>query len=202
MKAYIFDLGGVLVDIDIPGTFRKFEHMIRPEVAARGIRELSADIIRISDDYQRGDITTDQFLSLMQSFCHDGITRDQLLTWWNDMLLGLPQERMEKLAELKAADHQIFLLSNINDAHWEYCKQVYFRGQDMSRYFTRLFLSYEMHMIKPDACIYEEVIRQTGINPAETVYFDDLPENIAAGKAAGLQAIQVLGNQWLSLTDN
>lgn len=202
MKAYIFDLGGVLVDIDIPGTFRKFEHMIRPEVAARGIRELSADIIRISDDYQRGDITTDQFLSLMQSFCHDGITSDQLLAWWNDMLLGLPQERMEKLAELKAAGHQVFLLSNINDAHWEYCKQVYFQGQDMSRYFTRLFLSYEMHMIKPDACIYEEVIRQTGINPAETVYFDDLPENIAAGKAAGLQAIQVLGNQWLSLTDN
>lgn len=199
MKAYIFDLGGVLVDIDIPGTFRKFEHMIRPEVAARGIRELSADIIRVSDDYQRGDITTDQFLSYVQSLCHDGITKDQLLTWWNDMLLGLPQERMDKLAELKAAGHQVFLLSNINDAHWEYCKQVYFQGQDMSRYFTRLFLSYEMHMIKPDACIYEEVIRQTGINPAETVYFDDLPENIAAGKAAGLQAVQVLGNQWIDL---
>lgn len=57
-----------------------------------------------------------------------------------------------------------------------------------------------MHLAKPDAHIYEEVIRQANINPDETLFVDDLKENCEAAEKLGIHTFQnVKLDDWLSL---
>ena len=68
-------------------------------------------------------------------------------------------------------------------------------------YFEQCFLSQRMHLAKPDARIYEEVIRQANINPDETLFIDDLKENCEAAEKLGIHTFQnVKFDDWLALT--
>lgn len=58
-----------------------------------------------------------------------------------------------------------------------------------------MFLSYAMHVAKPDADIYRQMILSTGIQPEETLYLDDRVENVEAGRKMGLIAELVVSNQ-------
>lgn len=59
-----------------------------------------------------------------------------------------------------------------------------------------------MHLAKPDARCYKQVIHEQALKPEETLYFDDLAKNIEAGIAAGFVSHQVLGDEWLPITDS
>ena len=44
--------------------------------------------------------------------------------------------------------------------------------------------------MKPDPLIYKLAIEHSGVSPDEIFFTDDRPENIAAAKLAGIQAVQ------------
>jgi putative hydrolase of the HAD superfamily len=52
-------------------------------------------------------------------------------------------------------------------------------------------ISYEIHYVKPEPEIYEELIRKYNINPIQAVFLDDLPENLEGAKPFGFHTIQV-----------
>ena len=188
IKNLVFDLGGILVDLSFPSSVEYF----RPYNAA-GLDLLLSEMDEnhFFTRCQAGEFSTSELISFIQSRCEKQISAEEVSYGWNLCLRGIPMERIELIRRLRRK-YRVFMLSNICELHWDYINRSFFEGQNMptGELFDELFLSYRMGMVKPDAVIYDELIRRTGIIPGETLYLDDLLPNIEAGKRAGLNTFQ------------
>lgn len=200
MKTIIFDLGGVIADLKTKEAFRAFAEKglpIPPEfyTCAGPLNGAPSDIPLLGMIHRMdvGEITGEQFLLMVQSQCRPGTTYDELLHAYND-LIEVPRHRLEMLCDLRKT-HQVFLLSNIGDLHWEKFRDVCAEsGITVDDCFDRMYLSYQLRMAKPDPRIFEYLIADSGIDPKEALYIDDFIDNIHAGEAAGLNTFHIEGN--------
>lgn len=198
IKNIIFDLAGVLLNLDLEKDTMALqsvglpdfdECLRRPEIAQPTLK------------YLNGLIDEEEYLPLIRPYCSPSVTDAQIISSMNAVLADLPTSRMELLVSLRQR-YQVFLLSNLNETDWHYTQSLIQKaGYEVDQLFDRTFISYQMHMAKPDPRIFEEVIRCTGINPAETLYLDDTRENIESGRRLGLQARLVPMNQLESILD-
>ena len=94
----------------------------------------------------------------------------------------------------------MFLLSNTNEIHFEYVKRRYFcsGGYMLDDYFEKCYLSYELHLSKPDKAIFEAVIRDSGVLPEESLFFDDSESNILSAQNIGFHTHLVVENNDLT----
>ena len=209
VKNILFDLGNVLIDVDIRKTLRAFGTLRagigdRLEDGASAYREEARNTIITAGDllgagesglvakYQVGEISTDDFVDEILSICKPGTTRQDVIDAWMAMLVGIPEARKQKLLELHKAGYKLYVLSNINELHVDWTKE---QLEDIP--FEQMFFSNEIHLAKPDVRCYEMVIRETGIKPEETLYIDDLPANIEAGQRMGLQCfLNTKADEW------
>lgn len=215
----LFDLGNVLIDVDIRRTLRAYKTLI-PSLSLIGqggrnggqadrLIGKSNTIITVGDllgagesdlvaKYQVGAISTDEFLNTILPACKLGTTRQDLINAWMAMLIGIPEARKQKLLDLHKQGYKLYVLSNINELHAEWTRE-----QLKGIPFEAMFFSNEIQMAKPDARCYEHVIRETGIVPEETLYIDDLPENIAAGQRARFQCfLNTTPDAWTEMLKN
>ena len=139
--------------------------------------------------YQVGKITSDQFLSLVLSYCDEGITKEDVIEAWNACIGPLPKERLDLIKELRRKGYHTHLLSNTNDLHWEEIKRRYFseEGYTCADLFDHVFVSHEMHLAKPDGEIYRQAVKQIGRPAAQCFFIDDALVNVEAAKREGLQ---------------
>ena len=180
-KNIIFDLGNVLVKLNPEGCIGTFKAIGMGELANPNPQ---SEGMKLMSKLGVGMITT-------EAFCDAA----------NKMLVEIPDEKKERLLQLKKAGYRLFLLSNTIDIHWDYCVEHLFPYQNhgVEDYFEHCFLSQRMHLAKPDAHIYEEVIRQANIHPDETLFIDDLKENCEAGEKLGIHTFQnVKFDDWLA----
>lgn len=201
IKTVIFDLGGVIADLKTKEAFTQFAEMGLPlpksMLAKDGpLNGIPSDVPML--DYihkmDKGEITGEQFLHAIQRQCHPGTTYEQLLHIYND-LIEVPVHRLAFLKELKGKALQVFLLSNIGDLHWEAVQKICTGlGMPVEECFDRMYCSYQLGMAKPDPAIFNHLIKDSGINPAEALYIDDFTANIEAGKAAGLLTMHIDSN--------
>lgn len=142
--------------------------------------------------YQVGAVSTDEFVEAILKICKPGTTRQEVIDAWMAMLIGIPEARRQKLAELHEQGYKLYVLSNINELH-----AVWTREQLEGIPFEAVFFSNEIRMAKPDMRCYEYVIRETGIKPEETLYIDDIPANIEAGRTLGFQCfLNTKADEW------
>lgn len=199
----IFDLGGVLLDIDLTHCMRQMQALgldldkfrtkglqaptgTRSAVLGEGIVANGATHL-----YQTGDITTEEFMEGVRRLCKEGTTREQVEAAWNSCIIGIPAYRIEKLRELKRR-YRICMLSNTNEAHWQLIVAQCFGGQNVvDSLFDHVFLSQEMHMAKPNDEIYLEVLRQLGAEATECLFLDDSSANLDAASALGFHTYHV-----------
>lgn len=149
-----------------------------------------------------GMITTEAFCDAARELTGADVTNEEIIDAANKMLVEIPDEKKKRLLQLKKAGYRLFLLSNTIDIHWDYCVEHLFLYQNhgVEDYFEHCFLSQRMHLAKPDAHIYEEVIRQATIHPDETLFIDDLKENCEAAEKLGIHTFQnAKFDDWLSL---
>ena len=149
-----------------------------------------------------GMITTEAFCDAARGLTGADVTNGDIIAAANKMLVVIPDEKKARLLQLKKAGYRLFLLSNTIDVHWDYCVDHLFPYQNygVEDYFEYCFLSQRMHLAKPDARIYEEVIRQANIHPDETLFIDDLKENCEAAEKLGIHTFQnVKFDDWLAL---
>lgn len=196
---YIFDLGGVLVDLNLKAGTKQSKKMLSLFTLLRGRNYVKRETKSLCREYEMGHLSSDEFLSKFKRLCHPWISKEDVRNWWMSVLIALPEQRKAAIRKLKEEGHTVYLLSNTSELHWQYCLDTFFKGEDIRDYFDRLFLSYEIGLRKPDSAIYEYLIETTGITPSEAVYFDDLPNNIQAGLNAGLEAKQVIGDEWIKM---
>ncbi len=199
-KNIIFDLGNVLVKLNPDGCIGAFK--------AIGMGELvdsnpQSEGMKLMSKLGVGMITTEEFCEAARKLTGTDVTNEEIINAANKMLVEIPDEKKERLLQLKKAGYRLFLLSNTIDVHWGYCVEHLFPYQNhgVEDYFEQCFLSQRMHLAKPDARIYEEVIRQANIHPDETLFIDDLKENCEAAETLGIHTFQnVKFDDWLALT--
>lgn len=187
LKNIIFDLGGVLLDLDMERCFNAFEQAGLTDVRRwlTGTNELG-----FFSDYECGRISTEAFRRQLRSRLAATVTDEETDRIWNSMLVSIPQEKQALLEEL-TRHYRLFLLSNTNELHWQHCTEHVFRanGKDVLSCFDQTFLSFRMGMAKPDVEIFSTVVREAGLEASETLFIDDAPANCTAAGQAGLHAL-------------
>lgn len=189
IKNIIFDFGGVLFDIDYRITEEAFSNLLGKEFSFKKAPGLK----RILLQYETGKINTETFIWNIQKHCGPTVQGRDVMKAWNRMLLSFPKERIDFLLELRKK-YKVFLLSNINELHAgfvdRYVKKNYTLTDWQKLCFDKVYYSHIIQMRKPTKSIYRFVLKDAGIKADESLFIDDLAENIRGAKAVGLQAIQ------------
>ena len=199
-KNIIFDLGNVLVSLNSEGCIGAFKNLGMGELVDMANPQSKGKVLM--GKLGVGMITTEEFCDEARKLTGAKASDDEIIAAANKMLVEIPDYKKEKLLQLKKQGLRLFLLSNTIDVHWDYCVEKLFpyQGYGVEDYFEKCFLSQRMHLAKPDVRIYQEVIKQAGILPDETLFIDDLKENCEAAESIGIHIFQnVKFDDWLSL---
>ena len=186
IRNIVFDLGGVLVDLDFKAAINGLQ-----EAGFANVKEqlLAFDRGGIFQTFEVGEITADEFRTAIRENSTVTLTDEEVDGLWNAMLLEIPREKLELILELRGK-YMVYLLSNTNSIHWDYvCKNAFnYRGFRVGDYFEETFLSYEMHLAKPDKAIFEKVLSEANLLPEETLFIDDSEANCKAAQEVGIHA--------------
>jgi len=198
-KNLIFDLGGILLDIHPSRTFEAF--------ASMGIdRQLLTERYTLSNStmlaYEMGNISSAELCSYIKSLLPapmqqpDSELVPAIEEAWCALIGDLPLYKWQRLREMHAKGYNIYLLSNTNAIHWaQIAKNIEaLEGVPVEEYFTRIFLSYEMHLCKPCEEIFLQLLIEAGIDAADTLFFDDSPANCDAARKLGIESVLVERN--------
>lgn len=195
IKNIIFDLGGVIINLDMDRTYHAFK-------ALAGEVEVPAFNYTVQHDifkqFEVGAIDTPTFYNGLRELIGP-FTNAQLQQAWNAMLLDIPQERVMLLKQLKE-QYRTFLFSNTNQVHFEGFNQILLDAHGLptlDSLFERVYFSHTMGMRKPDVASFLRIIEENGLNPAETLFLDDTAGHLEGAKAAGLQTLLVSSEQHL-----
>ncbi|MCO6430458.1 MAG: HAD family phosphatase [Deltaproteobacteria bacterium] len=192
IKNIIFDLGGVILNIDHTLTEKCF--------AKFGIKNLFAHYKTLTEDnyfdhFECGRISADEFAAKLCADFGAEIERELFVSAWNALLQDLPVERVRALESVKER-YRTFLLSNTNEIHidsFHSYMQTSFGYPDLSHLFEKVYYSCRIGARKPDQEIFRIVLSDAGMNAHETLFLDDSGSNVASARAVGLHAVQIAG---------
>lgn len=196
-KNLIFDFGGVIIDIDHDEAVRRF--------TALGV----ADAARLLDPYtqggpfgklEEGSINDEDFRQEMCQLTGREVTWEECQYAWMGYMSTLPNERLQLLEALRNKDYRLILLSNTNPYIAEWAESPRFDGRTsgLSSYFDAVYKSFEVGIMKPDERIFRLLIEREGINPAESLFVDDGPRNVAAAERLGFHTLcPTPGENWI-----
>ena len=186
IRNIVFDLGGVLVDLDFKAAINGLQ-----QAGFANVKEqlLAFDHEGIFKKFELGEMTADEFRTAIRENSTVTLTDEEIDALWNAMLLEIPREKLELILDLRGK-YMVYLLSNTNSIHWDYvCKNAFnYRGFRVNDYFEETFLSYEMHLAKPDKAIYEKVLQDANLLAEETLFIDDSEANCKAAEEVGIHA--------------
>jgi len=186
IKNIIFDLGGVLLNIDPKKTIDAFGQLGMEQLV--GDKGLTYDH-DIFYRMEQGQITSDEFRNGVQELLPAPVSFAEIDAAWTAMLFDIPAIRVQLLKNLRN-DFRIYLFSNTNAIHVDKFHSD-FRNQydfEVSSLFDKDFYSNEIGYRKPSDESFQEIIRLSGINPAESLFIDDAPANVEAAQKSGLKA--------------
>jgi|WetSurMetagenome_2_1015567.scaffolds.fasta_scaffold444317_2 glucose-1-phosphatase len=184
LKNIIFDLGGVLIDLDISRTGHAFGALDIREPVDMSEHERRA---KVYSELETGQISPQVFRKAIRNISPVTPSDDAIDAAWNAMLLDFPASRAEVLLSL-GKKCRLFLLSNSNAIHHEFYTKRFKRdyGFEMDSLFERAYYSFKMHIKKPDPEIFLKVMAECGLRADETLFIDDSFENIRTAAALGL----------------
>jgi putative hydrolase of the HAD superfamily len=185
IKNVVFDLGGVLLNLDLQRTIDAFKEAGFEDVEKQ-IRTFNHQ--GIFQQFEAGGITAEEFRNAIRENIQTALTDEEIDDYWSRMLLDIPCEKLKLILELREK-YMVYLLSNTNPIHWNHvCKHAFdyhsFRVED---YFEETYLSYEMHDAKPNKSIFEKMLSEANLLPEETLFIDDSEANCQAAASLGIQ---------------
>jgi putative hydrolase of the HAD superfamily len=183
-KALLFDLGGVLIEIDFGRALAAWQpHSVLSLAEMRERFTFDAQY----DKHERGEIDAARYFAHLADMLKLDATADDIRAGWNAILIA---PIAETLAMVEAVRTRLpcFLFSNTNATHHAAWSAAF---PEVTRLFERLFCSHMMGLRKPEPEAFRHVVQGIGVPPGEILFFDDLPANVAGALGAGLQAVQV-----------
>lgn len=187
----IFDLGGVIIDIDPQRSFQAISNF---SLGNKGHeQQLSLDT-QLFINYEKGLIDNDAFREGIRKLTGNTSVKDEEIDEaWNLMLLQIPLERLQILEKLNNR-YNTFVLSNTNAIHVNAFNQIIQKNSGkatINHYFNKVYYSHELKLRKPEPEIYQYVIEDMKLSSGDTLFIDDRLENIEAASASGLQTFHV-----------
>lgn len=205
IKNIVFDFGGVLLDLRPDRCIDEFRKLGIPEIQAM----LSvAHQQGVLGQMEEGQLTLAQFCdgvrashtgiytsgsrSLLHPFMKNGHpipapTNRQIVQAFCSMADGLPAYKLDFCQKLKDEGYHVSALSNTNPVHWGYCQRYFIEaGYQAEELFEYLWLSCDLHLVKPNPKIFEVILAESGYKPEETLFVDDNAKNCEVARSFGI----------------
>jgi glucose-1-phosphatase len=185
IKNIIFDLGGVVLNIDFKKTDSAFK-LLGWESFSEHITQFH--ITDLFEKYETGGIDDLQFLEGISGLMGKPAQHEHLINAWNALLLDFPPRRIELLKKLKTR-YRTFLLSNTNALHLQaYQQQLHEQqGVYLEDIFEKTYYSHVVRLRKPSVEIFGLVLKENNLDPEETLFIDDTASNFEGAKKLGIQ---------------
>ena len=186
VKNIIFDLGEVIVDLDIPATDKAFAKLLtdpNSSIYNNKGQTKTFDLLEV------GRITPAEFRSELNKLCHHKNSDEALDAAWNAMLIEIPSRKIQLVQNLRST-YQTFVLSNTNKIHIDYIEQhmlLEHQIKTLDEVFDFVYYSHEIGERKPDAAAYQYILNKHELIPTETLFIDDKLENILTAKELGIK---------------
>ena len=188
-KYIVFDLGGVLVDIDPVRAIRAFARLGGIEIDDL---ENRIENLGLFHEYEIGQYNHPEFRDRLRTFLPNSVSDEEIDKAWSSLILDVPQDRIDLLESLKQR-YQLFVLSNTNPFHIQYINQQLIRSGNPSleSIFQKVYYSYLLHMTKPSPEIYQHITKENGLEPSELLFLDDTLANINTARVLGWETIHI-----------
>jgi len=186
IKNIIFDLGGVLIDIDYNKTINAFKELGIPNFEEMFSQFKASDLF---EKLETGDISEEDFYSTLKKDIPVPVTDLQIENAWNAILLDFRKESLDYLTFLQPK-YNLYLLSNTNSIHYRSFQNLFKKETgkpSLDIYFIKAWYSHLIHLRKPYAAIYDFIVKEESLNPKETLFIDDSINNIESAAKVGLQ---------------
>lgn len=190
VKNIIFDLGGVLLDIDAERSINAFRKLGMPDLIKPGGWGYRHEVFL---QMEQGQISEDAFREGIRSLLPNHVSDEAIDAAWCAMIIDYAPEKIELLRKLKK-EYRLYLFSNTNSIHIRHFHKLFKQrfGHSLADLFVEDYYSSEIELRKPALESYQFVLGDAGINSSETLFIDDSKENIEAAQKLGMHTI------WLS----
>jgi glucose-1-phosphatase len=186
IKNIIFDLGNVLLNLDINASVQAFRELgLEDEMVSQ--QHIWSDPVFYA--LEKGEITPCDFRNKIRIILNNSHIKDETIDdAWCAMIRDIPKKRIKTIQEL-GKNYFLYLFSNTNQIHMERFHADFksHHGISFPSLFRRNFYSHEIGERKPDLISFRKVIRLAGIKPEETLFVDDLEHNILGAEKTGMK---------------
>ena len=189
IKNIIFDLGGVLLNIDYQKTVNAFKALGMPNPEQAFTKEIQAEFFQ---QFEKGLISEEVFIAEIKKQLKNVSSHD-IVEAWCALLEDFPRERFEFLNSL-SGKYRIFLLSNTNIIHLKAFQEIIESAVGWDAFisiFEGMGYSHELNMRKPNADIFKKMMIMYNLDPSETCFIDDTTEHVATAKSLGINAMHL-----------
>jgi len=200
IKNIIFDLGGVLLDIDYRRSIDAFEKLGLENFEAM-FSQFKAD--ELFEKLETGAVDEATFYAAIKERAMQPITNQDIDKAWNALLLHFRPDSLAFLEKL-SLQYKIYLLSNTNSIHLKCFKQLFIEETGRScldDYFTKAWYSNEIGLRKPGNEVFKFVLQQEDLQAAETLFIDDTSVNIDTARIMGFKTHLLLPTERIELLD-
>jgi glucose-1-phosphatase len=185
VRNIIFDLGGVLLNLDFNRTFQAFEAFGIPDFGRFFQQSFSNPLFAA---LETGACSPEEFYEGFRKETGKELTNDQIADAWNAMLLDFRNDSMAYLDSLKG-QYRLFLLSNTNQIHLEAFRDIHYRQyghHGFDNHFEKAWYSHELGLRKPNVECFAEVLDRHGLIAGETLFVDDTAINTEGADKLGI----------------
>ncbi len=174
----LFDFGNVFINLDIDGATKNALQLFNIEAFTPKMLELNAR-------YEKGLLTTKSFFNYYSEKFPD-VAKEKIQNTWNFILKDFPEYRLQFLQDIaKQKKYQLILLSNTNQSHISYIQKNVSFYTTFKNCFDAFYLSYKIHLRKPNAEIFQFVVHQNKLQAKHCLFIDDFKETTEAAKQLG-----------------
>ncbi len=195
IKNIIFDLGGVLLDIDYFKTIEAFEQLGISDFQEKYSQAKQTELF---DLLETGKIEPTEFVGALKKHLKATVHDEKIIQAWNALLLNFWTDRLHLLQQIKNI-YRTFLLSNTNIIHYNEYSNTLVKATGYSTldsYFEKVYYSHIIGMRKPDKEIFQFVLQENKLQPHETLFIDDSIQHIESAKNLSIQT------HWLQKNEN
>ncbi len=191
IRNIIFDLGGVMLDLDVNKTYRAFEAMGFSEVELSNNKKHR----KIFWKFEIGELSPEKFCKNIEFVLGRKVPQKEIENAWNAMIIGFKSEKIKFLQEIDST-YRLFLLSNTNYFH----EKIYSRmlaetfELSMSDLFEKHYYSHLLGMGKPDPEIFKHVLKENKLIAGETLFVDDSLKHIQSAQKLGIKCFHFPAN--------
>jgi len=188
IKNIIFDLGGVILNLDNQRTEDAFTSL--------GVKDFRSyfghgHASSFFKEYEVGRLNDKQFVDSIRQLTGLSVSDEAIVDSWNALLLDFPPERIQLLKQLRKT-YRLFLFSNTNALHLAALQQTYsetFGGGSLEDHFEKTYYSHLLGLRKPDKESFEYILQENQLNPEETMFVDDAIINVEGAERVGLRGL-------------